>query len=121
VINPEFFPMAYNNLNAELKEMFRHEIEHVAQQNFEGKAPWDSRDDTTYEEYLLLSQEVPAYVYGLYKRAKTKRIPLDMAFEEFYNDMKHNFTSKYGWAQVKKIWTDYAKKNIKTAIWSDGE
>jgi hypothetical protein len=112
--NDEYFPKEYNNLLAEIKEVIRHEIEHINQFNFNYKI-YQKYNDITYKEYLLLRHEIPAFVKGLYKRAKTKKIPLNKAFDEFYDENKDNI-SYNDWLDVKEIWTNWAMWNLPNAI-----
>lgn len=120
--NPSFLPMAYNDLIAEIKEMLRHELEHVGQENYQGKSvTYKSYEPKThFKQYLLQANEVPAYVQGLYKRAKTKRITVPQAMEEWYNENKANFKNPTkDWKTVKKVWMEWGKKNLPTAQWSE--
>lgn len=117
--NPKYFPIAWNDLIAEIKDMLRHEIEHIGQANFSGKIDYEEKGKTTFKQYVLLKHEVPAYVQGLFKRAKTKRITLDKAMDEWYSENGQFFKNAKEWEDVKKVWTDWAKKNLPTAQWSD--
>jgi hypothetical protein len=110
--NPSMFPAAMNDFVAEVKETVTHELEHVGQQNFEDMFVVDNADHDNYFEYLTSNVEVPAYVKGLIKRAKTKRISLDAAMEEWYVDNKLNFEHhQVDWKKVKKIWVDWTLAN----------
>ena len=111
--NPENFPKAYNALNAEIKDTVRHELEHLGQYNFpnkefvenyKGKIPW--------VKYLTLNHEVPAYVKGLYKRAKYYKVPLFDMFEEYFNDFKNYFNSEDEIETVRKTWRAWANINL---------
>jgi hypothetical protein len=119
-VNTSYMPMAYNDLLAEIKEMLRHEIEHVTQYNFrKGKVRYQEAGTVPFKQYLLLKHEVPAYVQGLYKRAKTKRMTVPQAMEEWYTENGQNFNSPSEWQEVKKVWLDWGKKNLPMAQWSE--
>ena len=112
--NVNGFPQAYNDLVAEIKDTLRHELEHVGQYNFnKGVEPDGSDPDKTFE-YLTLSYEIPAFVQGLYKTAKTKKITLTQAIDDFLGEREAELTDKES-AKVKQIWTNWAKENLPAA------
>jgi hypothetical protein len=109
---PDDFPKHMTDLVAEIKETIEHELEHIEQQNFDDMYVDDEDiDEDDNFEYLTSSEEVPAYVRGLIKRSKTKRISLLDAMEEWFSENKLKFKNpKKEWPLVKKIWTDYANE-----------
>jgi hypothetical protein len=55
---------------------------------------------------------VPAYVKGLLKRAKVKRVSFDEALEDYYNDNKLVFDRhNTNWNKVKSVWMDWYNKH----------
>jgi hypothetical protein len=111
--NPKNFPESMNDLVAEIKETVTHEMEHIGQQNFEDMEvnSDDYRGVNLY--YLISKQEVPAYVKGLIKRAKTKKMTLNDTMEEWFGENKNNFESpEDDWEIVKTVWMDYARKML---------
>ena len=122
--NPNDFPAAMPNLVAEVKETLEHEIEHIGQRNFDSMFvvsnsydkpltyPPEGPQAPTHELYLISNSEVPAYVKGLVKRAKVKKITLNTAMEGYYNDYKDTFKMySTSWSKVKNIWMSWWKKN----------
>lgn len=109
---PNDFPKHMTDLVAEIKETIEHELEHIEQQNFDDMYVDDEDiDEDDNFEYLTSSEEIPAYVRGLIKRSKTKRITLLDAMEEWFSENKLKFKNpKKEWPLVKKIWTDYANE-----------
>jgi hypothetical protein len=108
---PQDFPKRMNDLVAEIKETVEHELEHIEQKNFEDLSvpKEDKKDDNL--GYLTSSEEVPAYVRGLIKRSKTKRITLSDAMDEWFDENINKFDNpKRDWVKVKSIWMDYANK-----------
>jgi hypothetical protein len=108
---PQDFPKRMNDLVAEIKETVEHELEHIEQKNFEDLSvpKEDKKDDNL--GYLTSSEEVPAYVRGLIKRSKTKRISLSDAMDEWFDENINKFDNpKRDWVKVKSIWMDYANK-----------
>ena len=116
--DPEAFPESMNDLVAEIKETITHELEHIIQQNFEDTYinPFESDYDEDKRggkyNYFLKKNEIPAFVKGLIKRAKTKRITLDQAMDQWYKENHRNFESINDWKNVKKIWMDWALENL---------
>lgn len=116
--NPDDFPKNMNDLVAEVKETIEHELEHIEQQNFEDMDV--NSDETTFDEednynfkYLTSNVEIPAYVRGLIKRSKTKKISLTDAMDEWFKENKRKFTNpKSDWPRVKKVWMAYAKQML---------
>ena len=114
--NPQSFPKSMNDLVAEVKETIEHELEHVEQQNFEDME-FERQDDIEDDEeeynfkYLTSNVEIPAYVRGLIKRSKTKKMSLSDAMEEWFKENKRKFKNpKSDWPKVKKVWTSYANE-----------
>jgi len=112
--NPNYFPRSLNDLVAEVRETIEHELEHIEQQNFEDMEVQDDEDIKEKDEnfvYLTSNIEVPAYVRGLIKRSKVKKITLNQAMEEWFSENFRKFSDPENeWPIVKKIWMDYAKK-----------
>jgi hypothetical protein len=112
--NPDSFPIAYNELIPEIKDAVRHELEHVSQyRNFnkEMRPGGVNQDDLPLYDYLTLDYEIPAFVQGLYKKAKTKKITLTKAIDDFLDERAEELSSDEE-AKIKKIYTDWAKKNL---------
>jgi hypothetical protein len=118
IYDPEEFPSSMNDLVAEIKETITHELEHIIQQNFEDTYinPFESDYDQDKRggkfNYFLKKIEIPAFVKGLIKRARTKKISLDMAMDEWYKENHRNFENENDWKDVKKIWMNWAKENL---------
>jgi hypothetical protein len=110
---PQDFPKHMNDLVAEIKETVEHELEHIEQKNFEDmEVPHKSVNPNNYT-YLISQEEIPAYVRGLIKRAKTKRISLSDAMDEWFNENRNKFENpKEEWIKVKKIWMNYANRML---------
>ena len=120
--NPTVFPEEFNNFIAELKETLRHEIEHIIQFNFmPGAAEFikNWKDGDSWIEYLTRPQEIPAFVKGLKKRAKTKKISLIDAIDEFIEEYIDNFEGPEEIEQVKQIWINWAKENLPRAQYQE--
>jgi len=104
------FPKHMSELVAEVKETIEHEMVHVLQTFFEDESVISDKHETNLE-YLTSSQEIPAYVKGLVKRARHKKITLDAAMEEWFDENVLKFDNpKEDWEKVKSVWMDYAKE-----------
>lgn len=104
------FPKHMPDLVAEIKETVEHEMVHVLQTFFEDESVISDKHETNLE-YLTSSQEIPAYVKGLVKRARHKKITLDAAMEEWFDENVLKFDNpKEDWEKVKSVWMDYAKE-----------
>lgn len=102
------FPKQMPNLVAEVKETIEHEMVHVLQTFFEDESVIFSKNDNNLD-YLTSNQEIPAYVKGLIKRARHKKITLDAAMEEWFDENVLKFDNpKEDWEKVKSVWMDYA-------------
>ena len=112
--NPDAFPQAYNELNAEVKDALRHELEHVGQFNFNKGVNVDGNDDLPLFDYLTLDYEIPAFVQGLYRKAKTKKISLTQAIQDFLDERTEELSPEEE-AKVMQIWTNWAKENLPKA------
>jgi hypothetical protein len=111
------FPEAFNKLIPELKDAIRHELEHVAQLRFNKDAvPTNvgNQDDLPLVDYLTLDYEIPAFVQGIYKNAKTRKVSFSQALQDFLDERSNNLTPDQE-AKVKKIYLAYAKKNLPAA------
>ncbi len=103
-----------NDLIAEIKETLRHELEHVGQENFEkgvkiGNVKND--EELSLPKYLTLDYEIPAFIRGLNKRAKTKKITLGQAIDEFFLERSEEISPE-GEAYVRRKWAEWIKKNL---------
>ena len=111
------FPGAYNELVPELKDVVRHELEHIAQLRFNKDAKPDldkDENDLPLFDYLTLDYEIPAFVQGIYKKAKTKKISFTQALEDFLDDRVDELTPDQE-NKIKKIYLNYAKNNLPKA------
>lgn len=117
--NPEYFPFSMNDLVGEVKETIEHELEHVEQQNFEDMSVYNNekihQDDEDYNfKYLISKVEIPAYVRGLIKRSKTKKMNLNDTMDEWAMENRKKFKDfKTEWPVVKQLWMDYAIETAK--------
>jgi len=111
---PSSYPQFLNDLIAELKDTLRHELEHVGQENFEkGIRIGNVKNaaNLSLPEYLTLDYEIPAFIRGLNKKAKTKNITLGKAIDEFFLERADEISYE-GEAYVKRKWIEWIKNNL---------
>ena len=111
---PSDFPSELNNLNAEIKGTLRHEIEHISQYNIDKGIEDEEDQDIPLYDYFLLPSEIPAYVNELYKIAKTKKISLTQAIDDFFIKYEYELT-KDEIEKIKQAWATWAKNNLPKA------
>ena len=85
-------------------------MEHVAQ-HIKGTAPFEAHGSIPFYKYLLLTHEIPAYVQGLRVRARTKKITLDQAIDQYFEEYTDSFSSEEEKQIVKKEWLKWAEEN----------
>ena len=110
---PSFFEYL-NDLTAELKETLRHELEHVGQEHFEKGVKIRNIKNAAklkLPKYLTLDYEIPAFIRGLNKRAKTKNITLGQAIDEFFLERSEELSYAEE-AYVRSKWEEWIKKNL---------
>ena len=103
-----------NDLTAELKETLRHELEHVGQEHFEKGVKIGNVKNANklkLPKYLTLDYEIPAFIRGLNKRAKTKNITLGQAIDEFFLERSEELSYAEE-AYVRSKWEEWIKKNL---------
>jgi hypothetical protein len=115
-LNPKYAPKIYSEIIPVIKDAVRHELEHVAQNLLPRPASekYEYVKSTMFSDYLTARHEIPAFVRGLYKQAKTRRLPLSQIFDLFFNDYEERI-GQDRIENVRQIWTDYAKRNLPKA------
>lgn len=110
-----------SGLVPEIKNIVRHEIEHVLQAKFLDRERKDFFSqkrsypkNIEYWEYLTEPYEVEAHVRGLFKKAKTVKQPLNDMLDDFFNYLREPEVDMDSdeIAAVEKAWTEYAMKHL---------
>jgi len=96
-INPAFEPQCYGELAPEMRNLIRHEIEHLTQRgwntipskamkrNYAYRVKIQS-DPESYYKYYKLKDEVDANLHGIYAEAKTRKRPFKEMVTKFLDD-----------------------------------
>jgi hypothetical protein len=115
-INPKLIPNLFSEIVPTLKDAIRHELEHVAQNLLDRPAAEKYQKVSTdnFFKYVTARHEIPAFVRGLYKAAKTRRRPMNVLIDKFLNDYSDKLTPAQS-EKVRQIWTDYAMRNLPKA------
>jgi len=79
----------------------------------------DDQDDLPLVDYLTLDYEIPAFVQGIYKKAKTKKIPFTDALDSFLEEREDQL-SPQELKKVRQTYIAYAKKNLPAAQINEG-
>jgi hypothetical protein len=93
-INPEFEPRCYSDVVPDLRDIVRHEIEHLTQRGWNAKPGKFIKhnqmvrkriesDSNLRYRYYQLKDEVNANLHGLYAKAKTTKRPFPDVVMEF--------------------------------------
>jgi hypothetical protein len=131
-IDPDEEPRIYSQINPVLQDILRHEIEHLLQggpSKKPGKAMpvrkrrnYISKEAGNGHEYLMLRDEIPAMVHGMYRQAKTEKKPLDFIFDRYLNYLIADEYFDPVWRdKILAKWKAYAQKNLPAAQWMNEE
>lgn len=85
-IDPQDLPSCWEEIAMDLRDVIRHEIEHLLQGGWSSRASKKTEDDTAERlcinlnlipklHYFLLKKEVDAMLYGMYLKAKKRHKP----------------------------------------------
>ena len=105
-----------NKLFAELKDVLRHEIEHLYQSENPYKKVEEIPTDTFAEE-VLTPKEKDAYLQGFYTQAKTRKMKMDDIIDEWADEREELFSSIEEKEYVKKELIKHGKKLLPQAKW----
>lgn len=119
----------YSDIQADLRDLLRHEIEHLTQSGPNARIGKGEIDDKLRQkimmntdnpeiayQYYLLPDEIPAMVQGIYNKAKTQKIPFVQAVENYLDQAEdENWILPKHRNIIKKTWFKYAKVNLPKA------
>lgn len=115
----------YNAAIPMIKAVLRHELEHSGQTG-ESRPPMggDFADIESMRQYLSHPAEVEAWVAGLYKYAKTAKIPftqvIDNQLQRLYGSMvkaqADTIESRHMLDDIRSRWLSYQKQRFPSAV-----
>lgn len=121
-LDPKTEPKCYLEISLSLRNLIRHEVEHLTQGGWnekEGKRI--NRNDTTRRKiaknpdiryrYYKLKDEVPANLHGFYSEAKSRKIPFrDLVNSYLDNQVKKGIIPPNRRNEIYNLWKKEAKK-----------
>jgi len=107
----------WQEVSFDLKDVIRHELEHLTQDGLNAKKGKPSNDDMSLrnminlgllskDNYFKLEKEVDAMLYGLYLKAKKSKKPFLDVIDKYFNQQN---LSKQERKEILRIWKDRAK------------
>lgn len=118
-IDPAEYPNVLNEIAMKLRDVLRHEIEHITQSGWnlkQGKfLPSDksrrekiASGEIATKHYFLLKKEIPAMIHGLYVKAKKSKMPFKQIVEDYLDIwVENNTITKTDKEQILKVWRTY--------------
>jgi hypothetical protein len=115
-IDPNQYPQVLSEISMDLKDILRHEIEHITQSGWNVKQGKYLRSDMARRtkiqtgeidtmNYWLLQKEQPAMIQGLYTRAKKERKPFAEVVNSYLDIWVNNGTlTNQQKETIKKRW-----------------
>lgn len=96
-IDPKDYPNILSEVAMQLRDILRHEIEHLTQSgwntNMDKYIPSDQALRKKIESgklpparYFILPKEIPAMIHGLYQKAKKSRTPFQQVVDNYLSD-----------------------------------
>jgi len=132
IINPNFYPRGYTELIPELKDVLRHEIEHITQVYIANKPnvldpkkvkkkinlkPVKQRKMYSLLAYLLQPGEIQAFWSGFLAHSKSKRIAIDDVMDGYLEKNVKGALPQDKYDKVRRVWLMYGKKKYKNVKW----
>lgn len=121
-IDPESEPQCYTEIAFDLRNLVRHEVEHLTQRGY-GEKPGKrvrrneamrrriSDNPSLRYKYYQLKDEIPANLQGLYSEAKSRKIPFGEVISKYLqNKVDQGIISPKEMNQIYLLWRDKAKK-----------
>ena len=96
--NPKVIPDAYKDIAYTLKDIVRHEIEHLTHSDSDNLKPGKYMDDDSFVralvkleklpkgDYFKLEKEIDANIQGMYFRAKKEKRPFADVVKQYFDD-----------------------------------
>jgi hypothetical protein len=121
-LTPGSEPMVYPEIAFDLRNLIRHEIEHLTQRGWgekEGKKVRRNEgirskirsNPDLYYRYYRLKDEIPANLQGIYVEAKSRKIPFkDMVNAYLDNKVKQGIIPEKEKSKIYRLWKATAQK-----------
>jgi nicotinic acid mononucleotide adenylyltransferase/predicted nucleotidyltransferase len=122
-VDPRTLPKLWSTISMDLKDIVRHEIEHLTQSGYNVIASKELPDDQTlryyiqnlkilpYSNYYLLDKEIPAMLQGMYFKAKKMKKPFKDILNGYLDIFVNNETiSKEDKSDILHRWRVAARE-----------
>jgi hypothetical protein len=118
-LDPEQYPNLLSEVSMQLRDILRHEIEHLTQSGWNIKmSKWHRNDQAQRDKitlgkipqakYYTLPKEIPAMIQGLYMRAKKMRLPFkDVVDANLQKGIDNGVITAEEKEQIKAVWRKY--------------
>jgi hypothetical protein len=122
MLDPDEYPGILNEVAVELRDILRHEIEHITQSGWNtlpGKyiasdQPMRKKIETgkiAAARYFTLPKEIPAMIQGLYHKAKKTKQPFSQVVNRYLGIWERNGTlTKQDKEYILNVWRTYLPK-----------
>ena len=121
-IDPTKEPGCYTEISFDLRNLVRHEVEHLTQRGYnvidskkvrrnDATRKRISKTPSIRHKYYKLRDEIPANLQGLYSEAKSRKIPFaDVVNRYLQKKVDQGIISPKEMSQVYLLWKDETKK-----------
>jgi hypothetical protein len=118
-LDPDQYPNILSEVSMQLRDILRHEIEHLTQSGWNIKmSKWHRNDQAQRDKitlgkipqakYYTLPKEIPAMIHGLYMRAKKTRLPFkDVVDDNLQKGVENGVITAEEKEQIKAVWRKY--------------
>ena len=118
-LDPEKWPDILSEVSMQLRDILRHEIEHLTQSGWNiMMSKWQRNDQSQRDKitlgkipqakYYTLPKEIPAMIQGLYMRAKKSRLPFkDVVDANLQKGVDNGVITAEEKEQIKSVWRKY--------------
>ena len=121
-LTPGSEPSAYHEIAIELRDLVRHELEHLTQRGWNEKPGKKMRQNPgmrakitsnpdLYYRYYKLQDEIPANLQGLYSEAKTRKLPFKQVVNNYLDKrVESGVIPAKERATIYRLWKAAAQK-----------
>jgi hypothetical protein len=121
-LDPEQYPKLLSEVAMQLRDLLRHEIEHLTQSGWNiNMGKWKRADlarrykissgQLPAAKYYVLPKEIPAMIQGLYMRAKKSKQPFkDVVDANLQQGVDNGVITTDEKEQIKTVWRKYLPK-----------
>ncbi len=111
-INDSIYEDYTDDLMYEIEDTLRHEMEHLSQHRDDDKPTPKVGDFVSYFHDAMQAHEIPAYVKGFRRKAKSMGVSFKEVVEQYLIDHSDKFNDSEK-ATLKRTWLDYHGKHFK--------